>query len=84
MAEYKKRDIPKPPLASVGSTDSYDDIDDQNLSTEEQNLKEGYYRSIFTKVRVFFLETLVRFINGSFKLIELLYEGEMINSENQH
>lgn len=39
-----------PTLTSIQSIDSYDDISDENLSPDERNEKEKYYKSIFTKV----------------------------------
>lgn len=51
MAQLKKNGIQQlQKFKSSGSTDSYNDIADENLSQEEQKEKDVYFRSVFVEV----------------------------------
>lgn len=39
-------------LNSVSSNESYSDLDENNLSPEQKQEKEAYYRSIFERVNL--------------------------------
>lgn len=56
MTELENRDASNlKTLTTVRSIDSYDDVDDANLSFDERREKEIYFKSIFTQVGRLFI-----------------------------